>query len=126
MKWLNQIPGHPLPYYTFIADEREYLALMKRMGVAKPYRWINEGAHGTTHYHMYKKLGDIAVVCIDRAWIRTAPLYVLAGLIAHEAWHVWEKYMEMIDERKPSSEFSAYGMERIVEELMREAVRFRK
>jgi len=41
------------------------------------------------------------------------------GLLVHEAMHVWRDVREGIGEEHPSSEFEAYAMQNIVDELIR-------
>lgn len=40
------------------------------------------------------------------------------GLLVHEAMHVWRDIREGIGEERPSSEFEAYALQNIVEELI--------
>lgn len=42
----------------------------------------------------------------------------IAGLIAHEAVHVWQEVREKLGEDKPSSEFEAYGIQAITHSLL--------
>lgn len=49
-----------------------------------------------------------------------------AGLIAHEATHVMQDYMESISERKPSYEFEAYVTESVTARLVGEHFRWKQ
>ena len=47
----------------------------------------------------------------------------VAGLIVHEAVHVWQHYCMMIHEHEPASEQEAYGIQSISKSLMAEYAR---
>ena len=39
------------------------------------------------------------------------------GLLLHEAVHVWQKVKKLMGEKEPSSEFEAYSIQRIAQDL---------
>lgn len=47
----------------------------------------------------------------------------VAGLLIHEAVHVWQEYCENIGERSPGREQEAYAVQCIAQELMAEYAR---
>jgi hypothetical protein len=51
--------------------------------------------------------------------VGTRPPLATVGLLVHEAMHVWRDIREGIGEEHPSSEFEAYAMQNIIEELLR-------
>lgn len=106
-------------YYTLILDEEEYLAEMKRLDVKYPPPFMVGGANATTQFFEYQnKL--TALVCMPRDTIeieKTNPIGVVA-LIVHEAVHIWQQICEHIGEKTPSSEFEAYSIQAITEELL--------
>ena len=44
----------------------------------------------------------------------------IAGILIHEAVHVWQEYLRSIGENEPSSEMEAYGIQNISYTLMQE------
>jgi hypothetical protein len=42
----------------------------------------------------------------------------VAGLLVHEAVHIFDDAMEWINERAPSPEIRAYGIQHIAQQLM--------
>ena len=57
-----------------------------------------------------------------RDWKGRNPIEV-AGLLVHEAVHVWQGYCIDIGEREPGKEQEAYGIQAIAQELMAEFAR---
>lgn len=47
----------------------------------------------------------------------------IAGLLVHEAVHVWQFYADSINEHKPGREQEAYAVQGISQELMAEYAR---
>ncbi len=60
-------------------------------------------------------------MCV-RAWEGRDPVEV-AGLLVHEAVHVWQAYAQSIGERTPGEEQEAYAIQGIAQELMAEFAR---
>lgn len=73
-------------------------------------------ADATTHQAEHKD-GSAACIVTLRAWKGRTPVEV-AGLLVHEAVHVWQSYCARIGERNPGDEQEAYGIQAIAQELM--------
>lgn len=72
-----------------------------------------DNAAMTTLFKDYKRNQPVAVVTVGvRKPIETV------GLLAHEAMHVWRDMRETIGEKDPSSEFEAYAVHNILDQLM--------
>ncbi|KCY47724.1 hypothetical protein J715_3367 [Acinetobacter baumannii 1571545] len=41
------------------------------------------------------------------------------GLLLHEAVHVWQKVKKLMGEKEPSSEFEAYSIQSIAQDLFK-------
>lgn len=70
----------------------------------------------TTHFERDDD-APAAVVSI-KPGSRTTP--ELAGVLAHEATHIWQKYRCYIGEKDPSPEFEAYAIQSITRRLFEE------
>lgn len=120
-KWLDRRIARPAPYLCLCLGEDEYKAVMRGSGLdAADYgRWLNAGADATTHFFQ-KDRQSIAVVCL-RASNHNA--IEIAGLLVHEAVHVWQEYCQDMGEKFPGSEQEAYAIQAISQELMAEYAR---
>jgi len=92
---------------------------MKHCRVA-PGAWINPGADATSH-HLVSENKRVCVVCLGNMGGRSA--IEVAGLLVHEAVHVWQEYADSIGESTPGREQEAYAIQAIAQELMAEYAR---
>lgn len=124
-RWLNRqfIVG---PYLAICFTEGEFRRILKKLDVPKDdwVSWINPGADATTHTLMNKDKRRAAVMCIDTS-CNPDPVAV-AGLMVHEAVHVWQRHMQAIGEDEPSLEFEAYSIQAISQAFMWEYVDYLK
>lgn len=107
-------------------SEEGFIREMKRMRIPKEMRpnWVlNKHSDATAHFFENDK-GIAVVVCL-RGWENRDPLEV-AGLIVHEAVHIWQEVRSAIGEKNPSSEFEAYSIQSISQSLMSGFVKARK
>lgn len=98
-------------HYGFCPSARAWQALAKsskrELG---PYP---DNAAMTTLFQSTKNRTKTCIVTVaDRPPLQTV------GLLTHEAMHIWRDIREAIGEREPSSEFEAYAMQFIVEDLL--------
>lgn len=115
--WLNRdlIAG---PYHILCLSKAEYKAEMRKMGVkGRLPAWVNAGADATVHY-LTKRATRAAIVCL-RVSGKHEPSQI-AGMLVHEAVHIWQEFRESIGETKPSHEFEAYCVQRIAQNLIHE------
>jgi len=123
MKWLDRRIAAPGPYLALCLTEKRYMKAMKHCGIQNPASWLNTGADATTHT-LTNPSGDLTCVICLRAGDHN-PVEV-AGLLVHEAVHVWQEYAQRIGERNPGSEQMAYGIQSISQELLAEYERLTK
>lgn len=120
-RWLNRRIASPGPYLTLCLSEAEFHAAMKDCGCHERPPHVNSGADATTH-HLLNRDGNIAcIVCLSNIEGRTG--VEIAGLLVHEAVHVWQAYRDSIGEKMPGTEQEAYAIQNIAQELMGEYAR---
>lgn len=117
MKWCDNkmMTG---PFYVLVLNEAEYHKAMRRMRVPKRERsaWVNPGSRGTVT-KLTNEEGELAVIVAVEVSEQDDQLAVF-GILVHEAVHVFQIWCEHIGEREPSSEFEAYSIQKIAQELM--------
>lgn len=88
---------------------------------AHPGEWISTAqAHATTHL-LNNDEGLAAVVCMRDPAGRT-PVEV-AGLLVHEAVHIWQEWCAYFGEKSPGLEQEAYAVQSLSQYLMAEYAR---
>ena len=118
IRWCNRslIQG---PYFAICTSEKAFHAALKKLGIPVtdwPQYWMNPGANATTQYLKSKKGDECCIVCM-LANPEASPAQIVA-LLAHEAVHIKQRFMHYIGENYPSSEFEAYVVQNIVQELV--------
>jgi hypothetical protein len=115
-RWLDRESMPRLPYMTLCLTEREYLQVVNHLKVKDPMPWLNRNAAGTTHF--FTRDGyTCCVVCIQPKLAKSYEQ--VAGLLVHEAVHVWQEYRDtVLMEKHPGSELEAYSIQKIVQNLL--------
>lgn len=109
------------PCYTLCTHEDQYLKIIKRLKLKEYNNFIlNDYSDATVHY-FDRKEGFCCVVCIRKK--EDSSLEVIAGLLCHEAVHIWQEFSSKIGEKKPSEEFEAYSVQTIFQRLFQEYIR---
>ncbi len=120
-RWLDRRISAPGPYLTLCLSDGEYRAAMKQMGVDPVDAWVmTEQADATVH-HLTCKKGQAAVVCLRSVEGRD-PIEV-AGMLVHEAVHIWQEWCDYYGEHNPGREQEAYAIQAVSQELMAEFAR---
>ena len=119
--WLSRHISAPGPYLCMCLSEDEYLSTLKYIGVKRPNLWISTPqADATTHY-LFDDDKFIVIVCL-RNFARNTSIEV-AGLLVHEAVHIWQEWCTYYGETNPGSEQEAYAVQSIAQELMEDFAR---
>lgn len=116
MKWLDRRIAAPGPFLCLCLTEAEYKKAMKHCNPPAISPWLNFGADATTHVLRNAENKACCVVCLNVAPERTA--VEIAGLLIHEAVHVWQEYADAIGEKHPGIEQEAYAIQSISQELL--------
>lgn len=121
VRWLDRRVAAPGPYLCLALTKADYLAAMKHCKVEQPAPWVgDEGglAHARCYFLAHPEHGTVVVVGVH-SWSTRNPIEV-AGLLVHEAVHIWQEYADQIGERSPGREQEAYAIQSIAQELMAE------
>lgn len=127
IKWLDRRVAKPGPYLCLCLSEEEYLQALRAIRYKEtPPTWVSPGAGATTHLFSNPRGDTVTVVCLKEREDRGDGSLVgveVAGLLVHEAVHVWQDYAEQMGERTPGKEQEAYAIQGIAQELMAEYAR---
>ncbi len=121
-KWLDRRIAAAGPYLTLVLSQEEYERAMRHCHIKDPGPWLkNTHSHATTNFCRNHRGQIVAIVSLSD-WQGRNPIEV-AGLLVHEAVHVWQEYVDNIGEQHPGREQEAYGVQAIAQELMAEFAR---
>lgn len=105
--------------YGLATTEKSYHEELRRLKVPEkdwsPFISTTH-SHATTHIFDSPKHGVAIIVCIRPGPGRTG--IEIAGLLVHEAVHIWQEACSNIGEREPSPEFEAYSIQAIAQGLL--------
>lgn len=116
VKWLDRELLRSPVYYCLCVDEEQYRQELKRLGIKWPDSFTINASGATTHFITNAKHGIAALVTINLSPKRT--LIEHYALLTHEAVHIFQEICDRLGEKNPSSEFEAYGIQRISLNLM--------
>ena len=117
--WLDRRISAPGPYLALCLSETEFHDALRRLKPASIPRWTASDA--TTHHVEDENGNTCCIVCLRDHAERNA--VEVAGLLVHEAVHVWQQYCADIGEQRPGDEQEAYAVQTIAQELMAEFAR---
>jgi hypothetical protein len=115
-RWLDRRIAAPGPFLALCLSEAEFRAALAHLKAPDVPRWCRSDA--ATHTFDHEGGGICCIVCLQ-GWEGRDPIEV-AGLLVHEAVHVWQNYAENIGERYEGAEQEAYAVQSIAQELMGE------
>lgn len=110
------------PYYTLCTTFEMYRDVVTDLGmpwVADPGKWANPSGATTTTFES----PDGKLVCLVGMELSDRSGVTIAGMLVHEAVHIWQAWCEWCGEENPGDETEAYFIQRVSQELMNEYVR---
>lgn len=120
--WLDRRIAAPGPYLALVLSQEEFDKALKHCRIPLGASWIkNPHSHATAHY-LQNENGEAVCIVALSSWEGRNPIEV-AGLLIHEAVHVWQEYCNRIGEERPGDEQEAYGIQAISQELLAEFAR---
>ena len=120
--WLDRRVAAPGPYLTLVTSQDEFDAVLRhcKMPLGTPYL-SSARADATAHFFDNQRGDSVAVVALGDTTGRSG--VEIAGLLVHEAVHIWQTHRESIGETHPGREQEAYAVQCIAQELMAEYAR---
>jgi hypothetical protein len=120
-KWLDRRAAKPGPYLTLCLSEAELRHASRKLTDEKlPYPM--SGAMCSTFVN--RKTNELcAIVSLSESAQKNRNAIEMAGLLVHEAVHVWQAYAEHMGEERPGEEQEAYAIQSISQSLMAEYAR---
>lgn len=116
VRWLERRVAFPGPHLALCLTEDQYHQACRDIRCTQYGPFIrNDWSNATTHYFDTAK-GLTVIVCL-RGWEGADPI-VVAGLLVHEATHIWQEYADRLGETTPGREQEAYAIQSISQELM--------
>jgi hypothetical protein len=117
MKWLDRSLVISPIYYGLCNNEKDFKKELKRLGIPKNDRpdFISHNANATVHF--FESNGKTcSIVCVGCTEGRSKN--EIAGLLIHEAVHIWQEIRINIGEKETSHEFEAYSIQTIAQKLI--------
>lgn len=114
------------PYYTLCTTEAMFHDELRRLKLPRedwPKFSKNSRADAATHYLEHHDGKQCAIVAMSAEGSKGHTPIEIAGLLVHEAVHIWQQAAEMVGEDQPGREQEAYGVQTIAQHLMWEWVR---
>lgn len=122
IRWLDRTPAPRLPYMTLVLSPEEFEQAKTHLKVTDHIPWVNLGADATTHWWFNDDGDHVAVVSLSVPSGKDGT--EIAGLLVHEAVHIWQCYVgDILREKSPGDEQEAYGIQWISQVLMSEYAR---
>lgn len=123
LNWLDRRVAAPGPYLTLVVTSQdEFDAALRhfKMPPGTPYL-SSARVDATVHFFDNQRGESVAVVALGDTTGRSG--VEIAGLLVHEAVHIWQTHRENIGETHPGREQEAYAVQGIAQELMAEYAR---
>lgn len=111
----------PGPYLCLVLSQAECDAAMKACRQPVIPHLSTPRADATTHLLCNDKGESVAIVALGDMSRRSS--IEIAGLLVHEAVHVWQEHCANIGERRCGVEQEAHGIQGIAQTLMEEYAR---
>lgn len=120
-KWLVRRVAKPGPFLTLCLSKEEQRAASKRL-IDEVLPFPMSGALCSTFTN--KETNELcAIVSVSEEAQKNRTAIEMAGMLIHEAVHVWQAYAVHMGETNPGDEQEAYAVQSISQELLAEYAR---
>ncbi len=119
--WLDRRVAMPGPYLALCLTEAELRYASRNLTDQKlPFPMTGAICYTFTN----SKTNELcAIVSLSQRSQELGSAIEIAGLLVHEAVHVWQAYAEHMGEDNPGDEQEAYAVQGVAQELMAEYAR---
>lgn len=118
-KWLDRSLVSCPYYINLCLSEKDYQRELRRIKLERkdwPPFLMSPDCDATAQFLEASDGKKYAIVCLGPTEKMT-DVQVL-GILVHEATHVWQYSMKVLEEDRPSDEFMAYGVQSIAQVLI--------
>lgn len=120
-RWLDRRVAKPAPYLILCLTEEEQRHALRGMTKSN-IEFPATGAVCTTLHH--EKTDELcAIVAVSQHSQKNCNAMEMAGLLIHEAVHIWQRYATDMGETNPGSEQEAYAIQALSQSLLAEYAR---
>lgn len=119
IEWLDRALFRVDAYYCLALNEKDFRQILKRLKIDRdiwPGQYVSPNAAATTWTFESEKNGKACIVGYRHKKHHSTAM--VAGLMAHEAVHIWQDTRDSLGEKFPASEQEAYAIQNITTELM--------
>lgn len=113
--WLERVLMYNPYYMALCLNEKEFKRACKDIKISK--KDVPEFSKGDdfARVHFFERDKDVlAIVCLNPGKHSISEVH---GILVHEAVHIWQRVKIHIEESEPSSEFEAYSLQNIAQNL---------
>lgn len=113
--WLERVLMYNPYYVALCLNEKEFKRACKDIKIAKKDtpEFSKGGDFARVHF-FERDDGVLAIICLNPGEHSDVEVH---GILVHEAVHIWQKVKLHIEESEPSSEFEAYSLQNIAQNL---------
>lgn len=106
------------PYMALVTSDKEFGKVLKHLKIPRDgMRWIKNDYSDACVTYLQNKKGKLVCVVAIRPQKHINGIQI-ACLLVHEAVHIFQGWCDRTGESNPSSEFEAYSIQSISQELM--------
>ena len=121
-RWLDRTLFVNSSHYTLCTTEKQFHRALKQFRVTKqdwPPFVGDSFANATTHFfENVPNQKKASIVCVANYADKTPAQ--IAGLLCHEAVHIWQQTRTDLGETSPSPELEAYAIQNLTQSLIEE------
>lgn len=119
-RWLDQAIISCELHYCLVLSQKEYEAAVAQVEDPKGWWgfWLKDEHTGANcHWAKDKKGANHCIVSLKADGLSGIQI---AGMLCHEAVHIFQEHCRIMGEDTPSDEFQAWSIQHITEQLLKE------